>query len=186
MPTLSISAALLVLGNTEGFPWHCDTWLAITNTTGPPWETPADATPNSPAPNVPRWTVATAQSVKSYAQNLWGRSPSARVQYSSRTYTDNDSEGRVAWNTWVQTSIRAWKLNEIVNDVFKDCKLTAYECMGRAKSNTVSTIDVVHCIIHLTTISCLLSRQHKFYHMSVHRLPPRCLARTHSSKTVYS
>ena len=140
MPTFSISAALLALGNNEGFPWHCPAWQAITKTIGPPWETPPNATPNSPAPNVPGWTVATAQSVKVYAQNLWGKTANTRVQYSSRTYTDNDTEGRVAWNTWVQTNTRGWKLNQLVDDVFKDCKLTAYECMARAKTNVVSTV----------------------------------------------
>lgn len=141
MPTLSLSAALLVLGNTEGLPWNSSTWQALTKVVGPPWETPDDAAPGSRAPNHTAWTVATAQSVKAYARSLWSKSSTAQIQYSSRTYTDNDALGRDAWNSFTQQGIRSWKLNLIVDGVFKECKVSAYEAVARAKSKTVSFVE---------------------------------------------
>lgn len=139
MPTLSISAGLLILGNnTEGLPWNCTTWQALTKIVGPPWEAPTDAPPQSPAPNYKSWSIAVAHSVKAYAQNLWSKTPAGRIEYASKGYTDNDSAGRDAWNNFVRNGIRTWKLNQIVDNVFKDCKLTAYDAITRAKSKVVS------------------------------------------------
>lgn len=138
MPTLSLSAALLILGNSDGLPWNSTTWQALTEVVSPPWETPDDAPPDSPAPNYKTWTVAVAQTVKAYARTLWSKSSMEQIQYSSRTYTDNDAAGREAWNNFVQQGIRTWKFNRIVDDVFKECKLSAYEAMARAKSKVVS------------------------------------------------
>lgn len=144
MPTLSLSAALLVLGNTEGLPWNSPTWQGLTKIVGIPWETPDDAEPGAPSPNHTSWTVAVAQTVKAYARSLWSKSPSAQIQYSARTYTDNDAAGREAWNTFVQHGMRSWKINSIVDNVFKECKLSTYEAMARAKSKVVSLFRMIN------------------------------------------
>ncbi|KAF9222830.1 hypothetical protein BS17DRAFT_836018 [Gyrodon lividus] len=73
MPTLSISAALLLFGNTEGLLWNCLTWQALTNSTGVPWETEENALPQAPATHIVEWTTGLAQSIKAYAQNLWSQ-----------------------------------------------------------------------------------------------------------------
>ncbi|KAG6371774.1 hypothetical protein JVT61DRAFT_9129 [Boletus reticuloceps] len=141
MPTLSISAALLILGNTEGLPWRSDTWQSLTKVTGVPWETAPDTPANVTAMHVKEWTVEIAQSVEAYAKSLWSKKGKTQLQYSSRAYTDNDAEGRRHWNDWVQKSARTWKLNQIIDDVFKNVKLSPHESMARNKKKELPTIE---------------------------------------------
>ena len=140
MPSLSISAALLILGEHDSLPWSSSTWQSHTGITGIPWETPTGASPDDPAPNARGWTVRTAQCVKTYAQNLWSKPPTARIQYALRGYTDNDAVGRGAWNMFVQSGVREWGFSKTIDNILKDCKLTPYEVLARAKSKTVSYI----------------------------------------------
>ena len=70
MPSLTISTALLVLGEHDAQLWWSLTWQGHTGILGVPWETPAGASPDDPAPNMDSWTVRTAQTVKMYAENL--------------------------------------------------------------------------------------------------------------------
>ncbi|KAG9308261.1 hypothetical protein JVU11DRAFT_12148 [Chiua virens] len=143
MPTLSISAALLVLGKTEALPWSSPTWQDLTNSVGVPWETLPDATPDAPAPNVPSWSTHVAQSVKAYAQNLWARSDTMdQIRYSARATSDNDSTGRSAWNSWVDDHWnKSWNLGRRVNEVFEECKCTQYDALSRAKTQHLPTLD---------------------------------------------
>ena len=151
MPTLSISAALLVLGHLDGLPWMCPTWQAITNIAGPPWETPADVAPNAPSMHMTEWTVVIVNSVKVYAQNLWACSLPNQITYSSRAYSNNNTEGQQTWNSFVQQGIHTWKLNNVIDDVFKDCKLSPYDIMAQVKSRSVSAIShvITYTTVHL-------------------------------------
>ena len=135
MPSLTSSAALLVLSEHDAQPWQSLTWQGHTGILGVPWETPAGASPNDLAPNMDGWTVCTAQTVKTYAENLWSKSTLAHIQYSTHGYTDNDAEGCAAWNAFVQMGIHNWEFNKMVDNVLKDCKLTPYDVMAWAKSS---------------------------------------------------
>ena len=93
------------------------------------------------------WTVCTIQTVKMYTENLWSKSTLACIQYSTHGYTDNDTEGHAAWNAFVQTGICNWEFNKTVNNVLKDCKLTLYDVMARAKSKTVHCIHMMNIFV---------------------------------------
>ena len=147
MPSLTISTALLVLGEHDAQLWWSLTWQGHTGILGVPWETPAGASPDDPAPNMDSWTVRTAQTVKMYAENIWSKSILAYIQYSTCGYTDNDAEGCAAWNAFVQMGIRNWKFNKTVNNVLKDCKLTPYDVMTQAKSKMVCHIHMMNVFV---------------------------------------
>ncbi|KIK10837.1 hypothetical protein PISMIDRAFT_20041, partial [Pisolithus microcarpus 441] len=135
MPSLAISAALLLLGNSESLPWTSSTWQDITKVFGTPWYTEPDAAPDTPAPNVSGWSTAVAQSIKTYAQNLWAQ-PNlvARAAYARRAYTDNDAQGRSTWNGWVSANWTAtWKLNRIIDEVLTEVKCGPYDTLARFK-----------------------------------------------------
>ncbi|KAI6011505.1 hypothetical protein EDC04DRAFT_2609856 [Pisolithus marmoratus] len=51
MPSVAISAALLLLGNSEGLPWTSSTWQHLTMVIGIPWHTDPNAAPDTPMPN---------------------------------------------------------------------------------------------------------------------------------------
>ncbi|KAI5982172.1 P-loop containing nucleoside triphosphate hydrolase protein [Pisolithus albus] len=143
MPSLSISAALLLLGNSEGLPWTSSTWQELTNVFGIPWYTEPDAAPDTPAPNVSGWSTAVAQSVKSYAQNLWGQpNIMAQAAYARRAYTDNDAQGRAAWNGWVSANWTAtWKLNRVIDEVLTEVKCGPYDTLARFKAKKLPTLE---------------------------------------------
>jgi hypothetical protein len=140
MPSYNLSTALLILGEQDSLPWTSTAWQALTEVAGIPWETPAEADPDDAAPNVHGWTVRTAQSVKCYAENLWSKSPADRFRFSTQGFSDNNAAGRTAWNAFVQSGVREWKFNKTVDNVLKDCKVTAYDAMARAKIRVVSVI----------------------------------------------
>ncbi|KAI6029961.1 hypothetical protein BKA83DRAFT_4489870 [Pisolithus microcarpus] len=139
MPSLAISAALLLLGNSEGLPWTASTWQELTKVFGIPWFTEPDTAPDTPAPNVSSWSTATAQSVKTYAQNLWAQpNIMAQAAYARRAYTDNDAQGRTAWNGWVSANWTAmWKLNRIIDEVLTEVKCGPYDTLARFKVKKV-------------------------------------------------
>ncbi|KAI6008989.1 P-loop containing nucleoside triphosphate hydrolase protein [Pisolithus microcarpus] len=143
MPSLAISAALLLLGNSESLPWTSSTWQDITKVFGTPWYTEPDAAPDTPAPNVSGWSTAVAQSIKTYAQNLWAQ-PNlvARAAYARRAYTDNDAQGRSTWNGWVSANWTAtWKLNRIIDEVLTEVKCGPYDTLARFKVKKLPTLE---------------------------------------------
>ncbi|KIN92957.1 hypothetical protein M404DRAFT_172154 [Pisolithus tinctorius Marx 270] len=129
MPALGVATALLLLGNSEGLPWTMPAWQDITKVFGVPWHTEPDAAPDSPAVHVPTWTTSIAQSVSVYARNLWKKTTlAAQAEYARKGYTDNDAEGRRAWNSWVVANWGpTWKLNRIIDEVLKEAKCGPYD-----------------------------------------------------------
>ncbi|KAI6041178.1 hypothetical protein EDC04DRAFT_2893393 [Pisolithus marmoratus] len=139
MPSVAISAALLLLGNSEGLPWTSSTWQHLTMVIGIPWHTDPDAAPNTPVPNVSSWSTAIAESVKTYAQNLWAQ-PNivAQAAYARRSYTDNDAQGCTAWNGWVSANwSAAWKLNRIIDEVLAEVRCSPYDTLAWFKVKKV-------------------------------------------------
>ena len=70
MPTQSLYSALLILGDTQGLPWTASLWQVLTKIYRPPWLTHPNTELDTTLPNVPKWIVKTAQSVKTFANNL--------------------------------------------------------------------------------------------------------------------
>ncbi|KIK23572.1 hypothetical protein PISMIDRAFT_10882, partial [Pisolithus microcarpus 441] len=143
MPSLANSAALLLLGNSEGLPWTSPTWQELTKVFRIPWYTEPDAAPETPAPNVSGWSTAVAQSVKTHARNLWAQ-PNAVAQaaHARRAYTDNDAQGRTAWNGWVSANWTAtWKLNRVIDEVLTEVKCGPYDTLARFKAKKLPTLE---------------------------------------------
>ncbi|KAI6116603.1 P-loop containing nucleoside triphosphate hydrolase protein [Pisolithus croceorrhizus] len=143
MPSLAISAALLLFGNSDGLPWTSSTWQDLTKVVGIPWYTDPDAAPDTPAPNVPDWSTAVAQSVKTYAQNLWAQpNVVAQAAYARHAYTDNDAQGRTTWNGWVSANWSAtWRLNRVIDEVLSDVKCAPYDTLARFKVTKLPTLE---------------------------------------------
>ncbi|KAI6154544.1 P-loop containing nucleoside triphosphate hydrolase protein [Pisolithus tinctorius] len=150
MPALGVAAALLLLGNSEGLPWTMPAWQDITKVFGVPWHTEPDAAPDSPAVHVPTWTTSIAQSVSVYARNLWKKTTlAAQAEYARKGYTDNDAEGRRAWNSWVVANWGpTWKLNRIIDEVLKEAKCGPYDAMARLKQRKFPTLEEAQVPIH--------------------------------------
>ncbi|KAI6029955.1 P-loop containing nucleoside triphosphate hydrolase protein [Pisolithus microcarpus] len=143
MPSLANSAALLLLGNSEGLPWTSPTWQELTKVFRIPWYTEPDAAPETPAPNVSGWSTAVAQSIKTHARNLWAQ-PNAVAQaaHARRAYTDNDAQGRTAWNGWVSANWTAtWKLNRVIDEVLTEVKCGPYDTLARFKAKKLPTLE---------------------------------------------
>lgn len=140
MPSLSISTALLLLGRSDGLPWTTSTWQDHTQVVGVPWKTESGSDCDMAAPNVPSWTTQMAQSVESYATNLWLASETAvQAKYSQRKFSDNNSVGRSKWNKWVQNNWnRRWNISHLIDQVFIDHKCSPYDVLARAKQTKVS------------------------------------------------
>lgn len=147
MPSLSIGAAVLVLGSMDELPWTSPTWQSLTESFAPPWETLDGAAPDAPSPHVPGWNTRTAQSVKSYVDNLRSLpTERAQVQYSTRGFSDNDSVGRSAWNTWIgQQWTTRWQLHKKIDEIFTENKCSPYQALARAKAKVVRSLCTVIC-----------------------------------------
>ena len=160
MPSLSIAAALLILGNFEGLPWTSSTWQDITLVGGVPWFTEPGADADAQAPYVNTWTTRTAESVKTYARNLWSASDTAdQIRYSNNNLSDNDHAGRTAWNKWFQEGWgKTWDMNHRIDKVFSEHKCSPYDVMARAKKRVVSCFSVVQGLYSLSTHSFHVSR----------------------------
>ncbi|KAG8214947.1 hypothetical protein J3R82DRAFT_10137 [Butyriboletus roseoflavus] len=140
MPSLSISSALLILGDPEGLPWTSPIWQDLTRVFGVPWDTESGSAPDARTPLVWSWTTWTAESIKNYARNLWSFSDMVtQVKYSSRTFSDNDSIGRSQWNKWIQENWgRRWKMNRRIDEVFTEYKCSPYDTLTRANTRKVN------------------------------------------------
>ncbi|KAI6041712.1 hypothetical protein EDC04DRAFT_2892786 [Pisolithus marmoratus] len=106
---------------------------------GIPWHTDPNAAPDTPMPNVSSWSTAIAESVKTYARNLWAQ-PNivAQVAYARRSYTDNDAQDRMAWNGWVSANwSAAWKLNCIIDEVLAEVRCSPYDTLAWFKVKKV-------------------------------------------------
>jgi hypothetical protein len=131
MPNLSITTALLLLGNSEGLPWSSTTWQELSKVIGLPWATVPDAEPTAQSPNVPSWTTHIANSIQVYATNLWSKdNTKAKIKYSSHGLADNDAAGQVAWN-------KTWGLSCRIDDVFTKYKCSPYHALSCAKAQKV-------------------------------------------------
>ena len=139
MPSLSISAALLILGGLDGLPWTSPTWQDLTKGFGVPWHAEAGSAPDARAPYVQSWMTRIAESVHNYATNLWSaKDLASQVAYSSRTYSDNDRVGRCEWNKWVQDNWgKVWRMNRRIDQVFTEYKCSPYDALARANTRKV-------------------------------------------------
>ena len=142
MPSLSLGAALLILGKSDGLPWTTTTWQGHTRILGIPWHTEPGAGPDEPAPHVPKWPTKTAQSVKTYAQNLWSAGDTgAQISYSARTFSDNDTAGRTSWKEWIKDNWgKKWNMNRVIDEVFMEYKCSPYDVLTRAKTRKVGLL----------------------------------------------
>ncbi|KAI5982173.1 hypothetical protein EDD15DRAFT_2378268 [Pisolithus albus] len=135
MPTQSLTAALLVLGNTEGLPWSTPPWEAITHVHGLPWSTVEGASDDSPAPYVSGWTTRLASKVKAFAEKVWTlKKPDAQDSFVSTRKADNHSGGREAWSKFVRDNQGKWGINRIIDDVLFNA--------GRAPQQVMRDLDV--------------------------------------------
>ncbi|KAI5999277.1 hypothetical protein EDD15DRAFT_2363365 [Pisolithus albus] len=135
MPTQSLTAALLVLGNTEGLPWSTPPWEAITHVHGLPWSTVEGASDDSPAPYVSGWTTRLASKVKAFAEKVWTlKKPDAQDSFVSTRKADNHSSGREAWSKFVRDNQGKWGINRIIDDVLFNA--------GRAPQQVMRDLDV--------------------------------------------
>jgi hypothetical protein len=148
MPSLTIAAAILILGNAEELPWTSETWQSLTKFFAIPWETPDGAAPDAPSPHVPSWNTRIAQCVKSYVENLRSKTDQqAQIDYATRGFSDNDSTGRTAWNKWINENWQKhWKLHKQIDDLFAEHKCSPYHTLTRVKSKKVCSwsIHFVH------------------------------------------
>ncbi|KAG8220602.1 hypothetical protein J3R82DRAFT_2839 [Butyriboletus roseoflavus] len=124
MPTLSISTALLILGKTDSLPWNCMVWQGLTKVTSISWTTLDYVDPDSPSSNLKEWSVLVTDSIKIYDFR--------------RMFTDNNTAGQHTWADFIKLSIWMWKFNQIVDNVFKDSKVTLYEAIAQVKSNVIN------------------------------------------------
>ena len=139
MPTQSFYSALLVLGDT-GLPWTTIPWQAITKIYGPPWFTNPDSNPDAVSPNVPEWTVKTAQAVKTFADNVWSQDPDEQDGYVVKHQADNDSSGRTAWKDWVKAGLKKWNLNKAIDEVLIAANRSPYDVMAIHRERKGSTM----------------------------------------------
>ena len=95
MPSLSIGAAIVILGNMEELPWTSETWEGLMKFFAILWETPNGAAPDAQSLHVLSWNTQIAQSVKSYVENLRSKmNQQVQIDYATCGFSDNNSLGR--------------------------------------------------------------------------------------------
>lgn len=149
MPSQTLTAALLVLGNTEGLPWTTPEWQTITKVHGVPWNTEVDAPETGRSPNVAEWTNQVANKVQQFAEKVWSMAGNADKQDSFVTTkkADNVSEGRLSWAQFVKDQQGRWGINCIIDEVLYEAGQSPYQIMRELETRKVSQIlcvDNIH------------------------------------------
>jgi hypothetical protein len=113
-------------------PPHC--WRAWQERTG---ITP-DANPLTPDFNPhSHWEDAkSSNAVWTFASNFWAMTEQEQTSY-IRRQTDNDSEGRTLWISWVTSSWKQWRINETIEETLAERGFDPYTVMKRLKLSSV-------------------------------------------------
>lgn len=158
MPTQSLTAALLLLGDsTDGLLWKTSAWESLMRIHGVLWTTDQDGVDDSPSRVVPEWMVRTSKSVKVFVENVWKKSSDdAKHKYIMSRQLDNDSTGWSTWSQWVSKAQKGWGLNAVIDNV-----LTAHGSSPREvlKTFQVKSVSYYRSITHVLIVPSSLLRK---------------------------
>jgi hypothetical protein len=115
----------------------------------PPWSWPVwqkqtgeDHSPFSPDfKDDSVWDLAEdSQAIWTYINNFWALPDSDQINYTQRSCSDNDKNGRVPWLDWVNKYWGDWKVNNTIEKTLTECGLDPYSVMKQLKVAKVSTL----------------------------------------------